>query len=249
MTSAEPGAEPTPRRRRLVRRLAIALLAVLVVGGLAAFAGWRWFLGWEPDRDRYPLRGIDVSHHQGPIDWPEVAEDDVAFAYIKATEGGSFVDERFATNWAQARAAGIPSGAYHFFTFCRTGAEQARNFVDTVPAEPDALAPAVDLEFGGNCGDRPSNAELRRELDAFLDVVEQAYGREAIFYVTPDFLDAYADALPARDFWWRAIISTPDGSWRFWQFHNGARVDGIDGPVDLNVFEGDRAAFDAWRRS
>lgn len=235
--------------RRFGRRAAVILVAVCAVLGLVALIGWRWFATWEPDRDRYPLRGIDLSHHQGEIDWPAVAEDDVAFAYIKATEGGGHVDDRFATNWKQARAAEIPSGAYHFFTFCRTGAEQGRNFVDTVPVEADALPPAVDLEFDGQCSERPSGDELRDELAAYLAVVEKAYGKPVIFYVTPDFLDEYGDSLPTRDLWWRAIVSDPDGSWTLWQYHNRGSVDGIDGPVDLNVFEGDLTAFDAWRGS
>lgn len=119
--------------------------------------------------------------------------------------------------------------------------------MDTVPVETDALPPAVDLEFDGQCAERPSGDTLRDELTAYVAVVEKAYGKPAIFYVTPDFLDEYGDSLPERDLWWRAIVSDPDGSWTLWQYHNRGSVDGIEGPVDLNVFEGDRTAFDAWR--
>lgn len=53
------------------------------------------------------MRGIDVSHHQGDIDWQRVAADDVAFAIIKATEGGDHIDDAFATNLSEARAAAL----------------------------------------------------------------------------------------------------------------------------------------------
>ena len=62
----------------------------------------------------FPIHGIDVSNHQGDIDWQAVRASNVKFAYIKATEGGDHVDQRFAQNWAGAKAAGVKHGAYHF---------------------------------------------------------------------------------------------------------------------------------------
>lgn len=225
------------------------LLLWVVFAAIVALSAWWWFREYRPDRDRYPMRGIDVSHHQGVIDWKKVARDDVAFAYLKATEGGDFRDRAFARNWRGARDAGIAVGAYHFFTFCRPGADQAANVLAVVPVEADALPLAVDLEFGGNCGRTPDGATMRRELDAFLAPVERAYGKPALLYVTPEFLDAYRKQMPARALWRRSILRKPDGAapWRVWQYHNRGRVDGIAGPVDLNVFVEDADAFANWR--
>lgn len=72
---------------------------------------------------------VDVSNHQGDIDWRAVARDDIRFAYLKATEGGDFIDKRFEKNWTGAGSADIDRGAYHFFTLCRPGVDQARNFL------------------------------------------------------------------------------------------------------------------------
>ncbi|RVB51021.1 GH25 family lysozyme, partial [Mesorhizobium sp. M7A.F.Ca.CA.001.06.1.1] len=69
-------------------RIVLFGLASLVLVCFVAAGGYIYFRAFSPDRDKYPLRGIDVSHHQGRIDWPRVAADDVAFAVIKATEGG-----------------------------------------------------------------------------------------------------------------------------------------------------------------
>lgn len=230
-------------------RIAAASVGLAASAVLVAALAWLWFLHWQPDRARYPLRGIDVSHHQGAIDWPAVAADDVAFAYLKASEGGDHRDRRFERNRRDARAAGLAVGAYHFFTWCKPGAEQARNFIAAAPPEADALPPALDLEFGGNCGRSPDGTELRRELDAYLALVEAAYGRPVLLYVTPEFLAAHRHDLPARALWRRAIVRAPDASarWTLWQYHNRGRVQGIDGPVDLNVFAGDAAAFAQWR--
>ena len=127
------------QRRPIVAIFSSLLLAAIVVGG----ALW-YFFGFSPDRNLYPLRGIDVSHHQGSIEWPRVAADDVAFAIIKATEGGDHIDTKFDENLRNARAAGLAVGAYHFFTFCRPGADQARNFIATVPHDQPLLPPVVD---------------------------------------------------------------------------------------------------------
>lgn len=228
------------------------LLAGMAATGAALLAaGYGIYLGFEPDRGRFPLRGVDVSHHQGTIDWAALKTDGIAFAYIKASEGGDFGDPKFAENWRQAGRAGIARGAYHFFTLCRKGGEQARQFISVVPKSPGALPPAVDLEFGGNCAKRPSRAALQIELTKFLKAVEAHYRSKPILYVTRAFHDAYLrGAYPGYGFWARSIYLEPDfrnQSWVIWQFHERGRKPGIKGPVDLNVFRGGPKAFARWR--
>ncbi len=148
--------------------------------------------------------------------------------YIKATEGGDFVDPSFVRNWEQSRKTGLLRGAYHFYTFCRAGAEQAQNFVQTVPIEPNTLPPVVDLEFGGNCSKRPYSSELIPEVQIFLNVVEKHTGQLATYSL-----------------WVRDIVREPalfnGRPWLFWQFSNRGKVPGIQGRVDLNVFKGSPA--------
>jgi lysozyme len=160
----------------LNRRWQIAIAATLVVA--AGIGGaYLYFREYEPERTRFPIRGIDVSHHQGTIDWPKVAADDVAFVYLKASEGGDHRDREFGRNLAEAKKIGLPVGAYHFFSFCRPAADQAKNFLDAVPPGATELPPVVDLEFYGNCERRPSKEELGRELETFLGTVETRFGR------------------------------------------------------------------------
>lgn len=211
----------------------------MVAAGLVAAGGLAYFRTFSPDRIRFPLRGIDVSHHQGKIDWRRVAADDVTFAVIKATEGGDHVDDAFAANLREARAAGLAVGAYHFFTFCRPGADQAKNFISVVPRDGPLLPPVVDIEFGGNCPQRPSPEQLNAELLAFLGPVEAAFGKPAIVYLTDDAATAYAGQIAARPLWLRSLLLEPGSDdWVYWQYHNRGRVDGIDGDVDLNVLQG-----------
>jgi len=198
--------------------------------------------GW-----RYEVRGVDVSRHQGDIDWNALATDRTAFAYIKSSEGGDLVDIRFSDNWLAAEQAGVLRGAYHFFTLCRTGVEQASNMISTVPDEQGMLPPAVDLEFGGNCSARPSVAEFRVELDAFLAAIETEYRMRPVIYTNYPFYDAYLAQDPPEVTWWiRSIAWQPRDSldWTFWQYFPGRR-DGVDGRVDRNAFDGDLPALRA----
>jgi lysozyme len=219
-----------------MRRFGLMIVILLVVLGMTAFL---WAPRWTPSRSAYPLQGIDVSAHQGEIDWAALPAQGVDFAYIKATEGGDFRDKAFARNWAGAAGAGIRQGAYHFFTLCRSGTEQAANFIRAVPVDGAGLPPAVDLEYLGNCGRRPTREQLHKELGDYLRLVEARYGRAAVLYLTQEFDRAYGiTAAFDRPVWLRSIIFEPDfGSynWTLWQASNFRRLEGVRGRVDWNA--------------
>ncbi|MFD0987945.1 glycoside hydrolase family 25 protein [Methyloligella solikamskensis] len=218
----------------------ILIGAVVLIVAIAVVAGI-YLLTYRPDANRYPVRGVDVSHHQGDIDWGKVAADNVAFAYMKSTEGGDWQDRKFLENWKAAREARLATGAYHFFTLCRPGKDQAENFLATLPRDGSMLPPAVDLEYVGNCKERPTPEALKREVDDFFGMVEKALGREAIIYAPEDFLADYREALPDRPLWRRSVFRPPHSDdWLLWQYTFTGFVDGIEGGVDLNVLSGDK---------
>lgn len=118
-----------------VRRLIWPVAVLAAVVAVAATVIVVYVVTFTVDRARYPITGIDVSHHQGAIDWHAVAADDVSFVYVKVSEGGDYRDPRYRQNLAGADAAGIPAGAYHYFTFCRSGADQAVNYLGAIAGE------------------------------------------------------------------------------------------------------------------
>ena len=185
---------------------------------------------------------MDVSHHQGEIDWERVRRDRIRFAYLKASEGSGFTDPRFLTNARAARAAGLRVGGYHYFSLCSPGAAQAEHFAQVLrSAPPRSMPPAIDLELLGNCADPPRRPELLAEVRAFIDVVERRTGREVVVYAYPEFEARYrfAPELQRRQ-WVRRIGSTPPArDWFIWQKDDQAFIDGIDGTTDLNVMEPD----------
>jgi len=232
-----PGA-PRPARRKY--RFGVGLFIAIIL--LAAGALFFHSKDWHPSDAAYPLQGIDVSNHQGTIDWIMLPGQGVDFAYIKATEGGDFVDKSFARNWEGAGNVGIKRGAYHFFTLCRPGSEQADNFIATVPADPDALPPVVDLEYMGNCAQRPKITDLRAELQAYLDKVEAHFGKPTVLYLTEEFDVAYKVSTTFdRPLWLRSLVFEPDFGarpWTIWQASNFRLLEGIEGRVDWNAMRG-----------
>ena len=235
-----------PVRRRLLLGLGLAALAVS--GTFAGILAYHYEFQLAPLW--YGVIGVDVSNHQGDIDWPALAGSNVAFAYIKATEGADFRDKRFQLNWEGAKRAGLARGAYHFFTQCRPGVEQAKNFIGTVPREHGALPPVIDAEHMGPCRTGQQVSSVIREITALLDALEAHYGLRPVIYTGSDFEAAYLQGqLGGERFWLRSLFWPPSfrtEQWVIWQFHNAGTRAGIKGPVDLNAFRGSRTQFEAF---
>ncbi len=236
------------------RSSVITALVWLAISGLLL---WLSYEAYEhgyvrfnyPSEKQFPVRGVDISHHQGKINWQALAKENIQFAYIKATEGGDHKDRLFEQNWKNAQAVGLKTGAYHFFTFCKSGEEQANNFINNVPKAALQLPPAVDLEFGGNCRSVPEKSILLVQLKIYLELVTKAYGKPPVIYVTNDSYSHFlvGEKLENTAIWVRNIYKQPklpDGKkWTFWQFAHQGRLQGINGIVDLNVFNGNELEF------
>ena len=262
---------PASWRRRVprgpwLRGLLVLLVLGLLLGGtyyarhqvqLNRYARRAWVILTKnglTGRERTPLlagysvHGIDVSAYQGRIDWPEVARNRVSFAFIKASEGGTLRDPRFARNWREARSAGVLRGAYHYFLPNRDGQLQADLFARTVPLAPGDLPPVLDVE-AANFHDV---AVLRREVARWLRLIEAHYGVRPILYSNHSFyqrhLAGHFDDYPL----WLAHYEVerptlPRDKWIIWQHSDEAYVPGIRGAVDFNVFQGNFEALEALR--
>ncbi|MDR2001767.1 MAG: GH25 family lysozyme [Dysgonomonas sp.] len=228
--------------------IVLAMIVFICAGVYVAFMNGYIRLNYPSFKD-YPVQGIDVSHHQQEIEWDKLDKKKVQFAFIKATEGGNHKDSMFQLNWREARQNKILSGAYHFFTFCKDGEEQARNYIHYVPRDSIDLPPIVDLEYGGNCSPANRKEDLIAEIANYFEIIEDHYQRKVIIYTTNEFYKNYLQhQFPDNPIWIRDIIAKPnlpDGrDWLFWQFSNRGRIDGIDTPVDLNAFNGSREEFE-----
>lgn len=224
----------------IVGILLMLLLSALLYTGIVRFN--------YPDKKQFPIRGIDISHHQKIINWEKLRTEHLQFVFIKATEGGDWKDPLFHENWLHAEQAGVARGAYHFFTLCTSGKDQAQNFIETVPNEPMMLPPIIDFEFGGNCQSRPSQQAVLKELMDCIGEIERVYHYAPIIYITYEAYQYYLRGeLPQSKIWVRDIFRSPHipdtRPWEFWQYSNRGRLNGIETYVDLNVFHGNEAQF------
>jgi len=240
-----------PRRRRLVIAGAVAALAVLVIAALL-FTGTLW-----PTRTvalRYPVQGVDVSAYQGTINWDALTSQDIEFAWIKATEGSSYQDPRFASNWAEAHDTDLLVGAYHFLSVDSPGTDQAANVIATVSRNRGDLPVVVDVEcYAEYCDAPPPAATVKETLDPLLLAIEQHYGRPAVLYATRDWYERYlAGSYPDNPIWFRSVATSPhladDRDWTFWQWSAREQLDGYDGDekfIDMNALRGNREELES----
>lgn len=198
--------------------------------------------------DRYDVQGVDVSHHQGEINWHELAGNEIEFAFIKATEGSSHLDEQFLKNWKEASRENLMIGAYHFFSFDSPGESQAAWFIQNVGSLTGKLAPVVDVEYYGDKEKHPPEEEsVRENLQSMLTLLEKEYWMKPILYTTysvyKKYIRGHFDDYPL---WIRNVYYYPNldlgDVWTFWQFTDRARLTGYEGKeayIDMNVFLGD----------
>ena len=190
------------------------------------------------------IRGLDVSHFQGTIDWSQVVQAGYAFVFIKATEGISYVDPKFAANWSGAKAAGLVRGAYHFFEGNADAQKQAENFLNTVVLEPGDLPPVLDVESSAASSKVPT-ATILAGVETWLQAVQQATGCTPILYTGPGYWDSLkTDRFSGYPLWVAeygvASPTLPTGwtSWAFWQLSESGEVPGIATATDLDLFQG-----------
>ena len=218
-----------------------------------------WFNGIfllnSPSETEYPIRGVDVSSYQGDIDWNLLSSQKISFAFIKATEGSSFVDPCFEYNFSEAQKYDIAIGAYHFFSYDSKGETQAENFINNVRAFDGMLPPVIDLEFYGDKKQNPpSREDVSSNLKAMLEMLEAHYGLKPIIYATGLSYKLYlSEEYEEYDIWIRNVVSKPTLSdkreWTFWQYADREILDGYSGKerfIDMNLFAGTKEEFDAY---
>ena len=186
------------------------------------------------------IYGIDVSHHQGKIDWKKAKKwknKKIGFVYIKATEGATYVDKTYKTNFKEARENGLLVGSYHYFRTSSSVENQFENFINTVDKSKQDLIPLIDVEEKRNW----SNKEFHKNFREFLDKVENYFGKKPMIYTVNSF---YNLNLSGKYKSYHFLIgrygkNAPNmrdkTDWSIWQFSETGKVEGIPKYVDIDV--------------
>ena len=188
------------------------------------------------------IHGIDISHYQGNIFWETVANNtSMAYVYIKATEGGTRIDEKYENNILTAHQYGLKVGSYHFYRAQIDQETQLANFVlQCRPSEQD-LIPLIDVEVASGMGVE----EFCDSLFKFLDLVEHYYRQKPLIYSGTNFYNKYLagkmDRYPLMIAQYRPPqpILKDGKDYLIWQYTGKGRLHGINGYVDKSRFMGD----------
>ena len=239
---------------KIPRRLLWGILCTVIIGYCYVFYSnfvkpysYRWkALYGEVKYPKGTVRGLDVSHYQNDINWIRLKKDKIqnspiSFVFIKATEGSDGIDPTFHFNFNKAKECGFIRGAYHFFTTQSSGFDQAVHFCNNVHLEDGDLPPVLDVEVDMEMSSLEE--KTLNELINWLTVVENHYRVKPIIYASYRFKTKYLNAPIFNDYpYWVAHYYVDsleyEGKWNFWQHTDAGHVDGIDGYVDLDLFNG-----------
>lgn len=187
------------------------------------------------------MKGIDVSKHQGKIDWKKVKNAGAEFVMIRAGYGryNNQKDPQFEANYAGAKAVGLPVGAYHY-SYAKTveqAKSEAQTFLGWIKGKTFEFPVAFDIEDNSqvNLGKQLISDMIR----AFCETVEAA-GYYVSVYANKDWLvnRIDEDCKKKYDTWlaeWRSGEPTYTGTYGMWQYTSSGAVNGITGRVDMNM--------------
>ena len=192
---------------------------------------------------KYVIRGVDVSHHNGYINWPQLKNEGIAFAYLKATEGLSLIDRSYNSYYIASKESDIKRGTYHFYTFCLDGAMQAQHFIRHAKVGSSDLIPAIDVEHSPSnkySNDKNYLAKVIDELQKMEQAMFDHYGVRPIIYTNRDCYKLYIKGRFPENLIWMSDLhnepTTKNNEWIIWQFSHTGKLNGAEGDIDLNYF-------------
>lgn len=233
------------------------ITAVAIILALSAIAGAGLYMVYKRqqssrnlqiERELYPICGIDISAHNGSLDFAEIASDSIDFVIIKATEGSSFKDARFHENYFNARQFGLRVGAYHFFRFDIDGKMQGLNFIHSIRGKELDFPLVIDVEEWSNNKSIPTHLVVER-LQALIDHLEFEH-YTVMLYTNKDGYNRFIrNRFEDYPLWICSFTDPPlddNDRWTLWQYSHWGMIDGSDNETDLNTFNGNREQWNKW---
>lgn len=235
------------------QRVWVVLMVTMIVAGSAAALWLRLsrprVMHIDVDRAEYPVKGVDVSQHNGPIDWDDVRDDTVTFAYIRASMGSDGRDTLWEANYQGALDAYLLVGAYHYFRHNEDGLEQADNFLRAIGDARLHLPLAIDVEdpVSGLSPAPPSQVTV--ELQRMVQHL-RLRGYRVVLYSNKKGYQKYLRGHfqpEDADIWICSFTLPPlDEPYTLWQHSHEGDVEGISHDTDLDAFHGDVRQFVVW---
>ena len=187
--------------------------------------------------------GIDISEYQNRINWDILSDLEtghpIQFILIRATAGCDKTDSKFVKYWSKARETNMFQGAYHYYRPNENSIEQANNYIKNVKLKRGDFPPVLDIE---KLPRDQSIDSLKVGLKRWLNKIESYYGVKPIIYSSESYYnDFLKDDFSEYPFWianYTAFYRDINSDWSMWQISENAKIEGIRGRVDINVFNG-----------
>ncbi|MDD2634078.1 MAG: glycoside hydrolase family 25 protein [Bacteroidales bacterium] len=245
------------RKKKYSRKKLLAILSIIII----FFVGYYFYPDiislfkkhqqksqayevFRKELSDYSVFGIDVSHYQTNINWEKLLKTHkIDFVIVRATMGHNKTDSKFLKNWKALNNAKIIKGAYHYYRPDENSTVQAKNYIKNVELKAGDLPPVLDIEKYSRV---QSINSLKAGLLNWLEIVEKQYGVTPILYTYHNFYvstikkDKRFDKYPVWIAWYN-VKQNPNSvlsDWVFWQFTDKGILEGIEGDVDINVFNG-----------
>lgn len=232
----------------------IVLISAIVIYRFIGYSNREIFHSFDnpPFSQKYPVRGVDVSHHNSYINWNQLRRENVTFVYLKSTEGASHQDRDYKTNYRMAKEAGLRVGTYHFFTFGIDGKLQAEHFIRNSRVKSGDMVPAIDVEHSAInkfWNDKNKREKMIAELKNLEQALFKKYGKHPVIYTNKECYRLYIrNNFPANPLWICDLHNEPDDgefkNWAIWQFSHTGIVNGVVGDIDLNYY---REGFEEYK--
>lgn len=248
------------RKHKKKNKKGLFIFGLLLLALLIFLGAYLYYYYWYQNRfhtfddfsrnKSYPIRGVDVSHHNTFIDWRQLYKDNVTFVFLKATEGSDHNDRNYQENYQLAKGAGLTVGTYHFYTFGSDGNKQAQHFIRNANVNFGDLIPAIDVEHSKINKEVKDEKELEKviiELKNLENSLFKYFGKHPIIYTNKRCYGLYIENnFPNNPLWICDLHAEPDerfANWEIWQFSHTGRIKGANDLIDLNYYRGTKEEF------
>ena len=183
------------------------------------------------------LQGVDISHYNGRTDFTLLAQSNISFVYMKATQGTTYVDPTYHNRVAQLKGIELLNGAYHFFEPDKDALAQAKHFIENVKSANHTLPPVLDVEIT----QQVEIERIKQGVQSWLTYVHDALKCKPMLYSYGSFWqENLGSEFNDYPFWLADYADKPNvpkglRDWRVWQYSNQGQVSGIEYKVDRNI--------------
>lgn len=203
-------------RRRVRTRKVIFGVFLLIILAVSIFVAWQWHT--QQELKKYPIRGVSIDQSNGYIDFESLKNDGVRFVYLKATQGATYTDDSFLSNFQRSQGSQLPVGVYHYFSFSSSPTAQFKNFVRQVATNTGSLPICISIQYYGSYDENSLHWQtVRKNVRQLIADMRNYYKRPVVISANQEIIQHLKiQATGNHQFWvTNAQLGKPNGDATF----------------------------------